>query len=206
MDKRLYFQYYISLIKYNQQLIFTFYTSNDYNSKIIKICLFLILFSSNYTVNTLFFNNRAIHIIYINKGFYNFIQQLPQILYSSIISSFLKIIISYFSLTEGKIIKAKNKKENKAELFKCLLLKFRLFFVINFLFLVIFWYYLACFCAVYKNTQIHVIKDILISFSLSQIYPIFLGLLPGIFRMISLKGEKSDKEYLYLLSKLLQLI
>ena len=79
IDKRLYCQYYISLLKYNQQLIFTFYTSNDYNSKIIKICLFLFLFSLYYVVNTLFFNYKNIHIIYINKGIYTFLLQLPQI-------------------------------------------------------------------------------------------------------------------------------
>ena len=45
LDKRLYYQYYLSLLKYKQLIIFTLYTSNDYNSKIIKICLFLFLFS-----------------------------------------------------------------------------------------------------------------------------------------------------------------
>ena len=39
-DKRSYLEYYISLIKSKQLLIFTFYTSTDYNSKILKISLF----------------------------------------------------------------------------------------------------------------------------------------------------------------------
>ena len=38
IDKRNYFQYYLSLIKKKQILIFTFYITNDYNSIIIKIC------------------------------------------------------------------------------------------------------------------------------------------------------------------------
>ena len=206
LDKRLYSQYYISILKYNQQLIFTFYTSNDYNSKIIKISLFLFLFSSYYVVNTLFFNDGAIQIIYINKGLYNVIFQLPQIIYSSFISGIIKIIFSYFALTERNIIAAKNKRTNKVELFKCLLLKFRLFYIIIITFLIVFWYYLSCFCAVYKNSQIHVIKDNLTSFSLSQLYPIGLCLLPGIFRITSLKDKKGSKENLYLFSKLLQLI
>ena len=40
-DKRTYFQYYFSLIKTKHIIIFTFYTKNDYNSKKIKIILFL---------------------------------------------------------------------------------------------------------------------------------------------------------------------
>ena len=204
LDKRVYLKYYLSLLKYNQLLIFTFYTNNDYNSKIIKICLFFFLFSLNYAVNSLFFNNESIHIIYENKG-YDFIFQIAQIIYSSIISSLIKVIISFFSLTEKNIIKIKKEKKNKniIKLTKCLLVKFILFYILAFLFLIIFWYYLACFCAVYKNSQVYVIKDTLISFSISQIYPLGLCLLPGIFRMISLKG---DKECLYKFSKLLQLI
>ena len=57
IDKRTYFQYYISLIKKKQILIFTFYPTNDYNSMIIKICLFLFSFVLYYTVNALFFND-----------------------------------------------------------------------------------------------------------------------------------------------------
>ena len=207
LDKRNYFHYYLSLLKYNQLLIFTFYTNNDYNSKIIKISLFLFLFSLYYTINTLFFNNESIHNIYKNKGKYDFLFQIPQIIYSSIISSLIKIIISYFSLTEKNIIHIKEKEEkedkNITKLIKCLLVKFILFYILTFLFLILFWYYLACFCAVYKNSQVHVIKDTLASFSISQMYPLCLSLLPGIFRMISLKEEK---ECLYKFSKLLQLI
>ena len=39
-DKRNFYQYYLSLIRTNQLIIFTFYTKNDYNSRIIKICFF----------------------------------------------------------------------------------------------------------------------------------------------------------------------
>ena len=45
-DKRKYCEYYISLLKTKHILIFSFYTSNDYNSKIIKIDLFFVGFVS----------------------------------------------------------------------------------------------------------------------------------------------------------------
>ena len=62
-------------------------------------------------------------------------------------------------------MKKKNYLENKVpQVIKCLLYKFIIFFFISFIFLFFFWYYLACFCAIYKNTQLHLIKDTIISF------------------------------------------
>ena len=55
-DKRTYFQFYISLIKIKQILFFTFFTNNDYNSFIIKLCIFLFSFSLHMVINTMFFN------------------------------------------------------------------------------------------------------------------------------------------------------
>ena len=84
------------------------------------------------------------------------------------------------------------------------MIKFILFFLISFLFLIFFWYYLSCFCAVYENTQIHLIKDTFISFGLSLLYPLGLYLLPGFFRIPSLKSK--NKKCLYIISRLIQLI
>ena len=210
IDKRVYFQYYLSLLKYNQLLIFTFYTSDDYNSRVVKISLFLFLFSLTYAVNSLFFNTETIHSVYIKKGVYNIIDLIPQIIYSSIICSIIKVIISYFSLTEKNIIETKKSKEANSEkivkLFKFLFIKFILFYILVYIFLLLFWYYLACFCAVYKNSQVHVFKDTLISFLLSLLYPFGFCLFPGILRLIALKDKKGNKECLYKSSKILQLI
>ena len=132
------------------------------------------------------------HLIYKNKGIYNFLFQLPQIIYSTIISIILGTILSHLSLTQNNVTKIKNSiyeresNEYKIEFdkfIKRLKLKFVLYFVINFSLLIFFWYYLSCFCAVYKNTQGYLIKDVLISFGISLIYPFLLNLLPGLFRI-----------------------
>ena len=208
LDKRNYIQYYISLLKRKQLLIFTFYTHNDYNSKIIKICLFFFSFSLYYTVNALFFNDSAMHKIY--EGGFNFIYQIPQIIYSSLICSVFNIIVTSLSLSEKNILSLKttnkNRKKQISLVLKCLKIKFFFFFLLKFLFLIVFWYYISCFCAVYRNTQIHLIKDTLISFGISMLYPFGLCLFPGIFRIPSLRANKSDKKCLYKFSKILQLI
>ena len=208
LDKRNYIQYYISLLKKKQLLIFTFYTHNDYNSKIIKICLFFFYFSLYYTVNALFFNDSAMHKIY--EGGFNFKYQIPQIIYSSLICTTFNIIVTSLSLSEKNILSLKttnkNRKKQISLVLKCLKIKFFFFFLLKFLFLIVFWYYISCFCAVYKNTQIHLIKDTLISFGISMLYPFGLCLFPGIFRIPSLRANKSDKKCLYKFSKILQLI
>jgi len=191
-------------------LAFTFFSNNDYNSKSIKICLFLFTFSLYFMTNSLFFTDLTMHKIFIDKGSFNFIYQIPQILYSSIISSVINSFITFLSLSEKNIIELKKSSfitENKVKnLIKCLKVKFFLFFVIDFSLLLLFWYYLSCFCAVYKNTQVHLIKDTLISFGISLIYPLLLYLLPGIFRIKSLRAKNANRECLYKLSKILQLI
>ena len=63
------------------------------------------------------------------------------------------------------------------------------------------------FGAIYKNTQFHLLKDTLISFILSLIYPIGMYLLPGLFRILALSTKiKKRGEILYSISKILQMI
>ena len=72
--------------------------------------------------------------------------------------------------------------------------------------MVFFWYFISCFCAVYKNTQMILIKDTLISFALSMLYPFGLNLIPGLFRIPALRAEKKDQKCLYKASQYIALI
>ena len=65
--------------------MFSFGNFDDYNSPIIKIFLFFFSFSSDFTINALFFNDDTMHKIYQDKGKYNLLFQIPQILYSTLI-------------------------------------------------------------------------------------------------------------------------
>ena len=211
IDRRTFFQYYISLIKTKHILIFSFYT-NDYNSKLIKITLFEFSFTLFYTVNSLFFNDSTMHKIYEEYGAFNFIYQLPRILYSTIISSVITLIVKNLALIESDIIEIKNNiniinnSEKLNKKLKWLKIKMNLFFIITFIFLIIFWFYLSCFDAVYKNTQIHLLKDTLLSFGLSLIYPFVLNILPGLFRIPALKKDTKVHNSLYNFSKIIQII
>ena len=211
-DRRTYCLYYISLIKTNHEIIFTFCLNSDYNSKIIKIDLFLISFILFFTTNAIFFNDDTMHQIYKDKGSFNLAYQLPNIIYSSLISYIFKFILDILALSEGLILKLKEDKTTKdldnrvKSVKKNIKIKFAFYFIISTILLILFWYYVGIFCAVYVNTQIHLIKDTVISYLLSLVSPFFTMLIPGFLRIPSLSNKKKNRRCLYNASKILQLL
>ena len=210
LDERKCFQFYFSLLKTKHIFFFSFLLNNDYNSKVIKIFLFFFNFTIYYFVNALFFDDKTMHKIYEDGGSFNFIYQIPQILYSSIVSTAINSLIKILAISENKILEFKKRKHNsnidqkKKQLEKYLHYKFIMFFIITFIFTIFFWYYLACFCAIYGNTQIHLIKDTIISFGLSLLYPFGFCLFPCIFRIPSLSAKNKNRKYFYKTSLLIQ--
>ena len=208
-DKRDFFRYYISIIKHKHTIIFTFFISNDYNLITIKLSLFLVSFSLYFVINGFFFSDDTMHKIYEDKGSSKFIYQMPQIIYSSVVSLVINTILKILSLSQSSFLKLKKENDlttarNKAQdINKCLKIKFLIFFIFSFLLMVFFWYYISCFCAVYNNTQIILIKDTFISYGISMIYPFFINLIPGFFRIVSLKAKNKEKKCLYNLSLLI---
>ena len=62
-DKRTYFQYYI-IFSYFFICVFAFCPSNDYNSRLIKIGIFILSFNIHYATNFVYYmNERIIHKI-----------------------------------------------------------------------------------------------------------------------------------------------
>ena len=151
------------------------------------------------------------HKIYETKGSYNLEYNLPRIIYSTLISIVLNKILKVLALSNEDIINFKQEKLNddvikkRNSLLNKLKKKFILYFIISFLFLLFFWYYISMFGAIYKNTQYHLLKDTLISFGLSLIYPFGIYVLPGLFRIPALSNGKNKSKYLYDFSKLLQM-
>ena len=130
-----------------------------------------------------------------------------------LISYGIDFLISYFSLSEQDVIRIKNMKIKKKKNIKQkvsvilskLSLKFGFFFPISFIIVLIFGFYITCFCGVYKNTQIHLITDTGISFCLSLITPFIICLLPGILRIVSLKVNNKKRKIMYKIATYLEI-
>ena len=227
-DKREFCEYYFSLIRTKQLIFFSFCDFNDYNSGIVKKFIFFLSFALHYTINALFFTDKIMHQIYQDGGKYNISFQFPYIIYSSIISTItLRIILVTLVLTEKSVLEVKKQinkilaNKKKKEVLKYVIIKFSIFFILNLFLLILFWYYLTCFNAVYENTQIDLIINSIISFGISCAYPFVINIFPTFFRMESLNNKKNkktknkntknkkinkDREYIYKISKYLQLL
>ena len=210
-DKRTFFDFFCCLVKREHIIVFTFIYCSDLNLFCIKISLFIFSISLDLTTNVLFFNDDSMHKIYLDYGKYNFISQIPQIIYSTVISEIFDVFFKFLSLSEKEIYEAKkftsvNKAVNQIKkLMRRIKIKFFCFYLIIFLLLLFFWYFISAFCAVYKNTQTILFKDSLISFVISVIYPFALYLIPTSLRIISLRASKKDKRFLYKLSNVFPL-
>ena len=195
-DNRTFLKLYISFLKTYHLLIFSFFTINDYNSYSIKIFIFFFTFSMNLVTSAMFYSDETMHKIYIDKGEFDYTYQLPQMFYSYIISTLLENILNHLGLYEQDVVEFKKdiiNMKNKIKVLIKIKTKIILFFIIDYILLVLFWLYLGCFCYVYKNTQVHLLIDVLSSFTLSFISPFFIILFSSFIRKISLKNKDKNK-------------
>ena len=211
-DKRTCFEYYFSLLKIKNPIIFSFCPINDFNSMIIKLCIFSLSFSIYYAVNFAFFDDNIMHKIYEIGGKYDVLYFLPKITISFAISYYITVIIKLIFLSERNIFHIRiqptlsgastiaDKEKNN------LVIKYIIFFIGGLIFLVFFWMLLSSFGAVYQNTQMFIFKNALISFSISLFYPLFINIFPCFFRICSLNSKQKNNECMYKLSKFLQVL
>ena len=95
IDKRSFMGLYWSLLKRRHLILFAFYPANDYNLMVIKISFFIISFSLYMTINGFFFSDESMHKVFEDNGDFNFLYQIPQILYSTIVSTIINMILKF---------------------------------------------------------------------------------------------------------------
>ena len=210
-DKRTLLYFFWCLVKREHLIVFTFIYCKDFNLISIKLSLFVFSVCLDMTTNLLFFNDDSMHKIYLDYGKYDFISQIPQIIYSTIISETMDVFLKYLSLSEKEIYETKKHNNPKdaieavKKLIRCLKIKFFFFFFIFFIFMIFSWYFISIFCAIYENTQFILFKDCAFSLLISLLYPFPLYFIPAILRIISLRSEKKDKECMYKISNIFPL-
>ena len=200
IEDRKYYLIFWSLFKNNYDFINAFLISNkqkykQYKFYTIKIIIYINSIIISIILNILFLYNKRMHLLYQEEGNYNFIYNSPQIIFQDLVmiifSKFFEYLIDY----QEKFINIKNNLNNIRfqDLTKCdkiLSIKVRYSFYIIILIINIFaYYYVTCFCIVYKSTQKQIIFDFLYGILLNLIFTIISCIVKTTIKMTFLKSE-----------------
>ena len=210
LDKRCCCTYYGSILVTSHVILNVFGRPNDYNLFSVKLGLLFMTFPINLTFNIFFFTSKSIKLNYtkVMDNISTIWDNMQKAIYSSILSNFLLIILKFLCLTHDSIrslrkIKDVNYAQKKSIcILRCCKFRIFLFYILSFAFLIVFGSYVTCFCGVYENTQISLIKSTFISWGISLIYPFLLCIITSLFRSCSLKCKSST---LYCIKQFLQL-
>ena len=187
---------YWSFLKFKQIILYAFYTS-DKNLKIIKISLFILFVSFYMAFTALFFNDDIMREIYTYKGNTNAAIHIPNIILSSICSIIMAFIVRFVTLNDrdiNKIITEADFKQryDKIELTKrSLNIRAIALFSVSSVIIMLCWYYVSAFCAVFKNSQGHYLINTLASFILCNLWPLITSWITVGLRKLSLNKKSS---------------
>lgn len=197
-DKRSFCRFYWSQLQEKQSIINTFFVKDELEPYHIKVLCFLFGIALYFTLNALFYTESYISEHFNSGGSVNFWtlmkSELTRCLYSSMVgiaaSFFLSCISSSKMRIKSLIKREKNPdrfRQESVEIIKNLRKKMIIFLVVNYILMLLFWYYVSAFCFCYKNTQMSWLIGGLITWGITLIFPFFLCLLIAAFRFLGLK-------------------
>ena len=207
-DNRKFLDMYWYLLRREQIIIFTFVSWNDYNLFSLKLSKLFLTICSDMAFNVFFFSDESMHKIYTSGGENDFVGQIAQMVYSTIISQLLQIYVEYLIMTDSQYYYLKNLKKNSKldkklslSIIKCIKNKLITFYISTTIFFLFFWYSSSAFCAVYANTQRIFVADSYMSSLMGMTYPFALYFISSGLRFLSLKLKGKKKlRILYVLS------
>ena len=108
LDKRSFINIYWSILKREHLIIFTFFVRNDYNLVYVKFSRFIFLVCTDMALNVFFFADETMHKMFLDYGKYNFMQQIPQIAYSTLVGQLIEVFLCFLSMTDKHFYEIKN--------------------------------------------------------------------------------------------------
>ena len=197
LDKRGFCLIYWGYLKEEQIILNTFILEDFLHLRIIKIYIFFFSFTLELFLNSVFYTDEYISDLYSRQGIYDFLNDLPKSILSSVIGLILMFILNILSNSQNAFEEIINDEKNYKSFFlfkdkvnkilKNLKIKLFFFFIINFILMIGFWYYVSSFCAVYFNTQKFVVISTLQSILISMLVPFPFCIIMTILRLISLR-------------------
>ena len=210
-DKRSFCKYYWNILMFSHIILNVFFRHNDYNLFAVKLGLLFMTFPINLTFNIFFYTSKQIKVNYANalddiSGFW---KSISNSIYSSLLSSTLLIMLKFICLTHNSVRVLRKFKDIDAAktksvcVLRCIKIRVTIYYILSLAFLAIFGYYILCFCAIFENTQIQLIKSTFTSWLISLIYPLIICLVTSIFRKLAFKFKN---RILYAIKQLMQFL
>ena len=214
-EKRSFFRLYYIYLLSKEDILNTFFFKIPFQLEQLRICMFIFNYSVDIALNAFFYLSDNIsdryHYTGANKVLFTLLNNLTITLISTIVTilliSFLDSLIQsndqIQSVFEDEEESLKNKqgyevneeRKEKIEktikkIIKCLKLKIAIFFIVEYIIMLFFWYYVTSFCHVYHNTQTSWLIDCIVSFLCSILYNGIFALAFTIIYIISIKWRQ----------------
>ena len=210
-DKRSFCAYYGNILMFSHIILNVFFRHNDYNLFVVKLGLLFMTFPINLTFNTFFYTNKSIKLSYIRSmdDISAFWSNISKTIYSSILSSTLLIILKLICLTHNsvkglrKIKDVGFAKKKSVGILRCIRIRVAIYFILSLSFLVIFGFYNLCFCAIFENTQVILVKSTFTSWLISLSYPFIICFFTGCVRILSFR---CNSKFLHIIKRLMQFL
>ena len=210
-DKRSFCGYYGNILFYSHIILTVFFRRNDFNLNTVKLALLFMTFPISLTMNIFFFTSESIKVSYLKstKNLSAFWSHIDNTIYSSLLSSILLILLRLICLTHNSVRQLRKLRDvNAAQeksicILKCIKVRIVIYYILSFAFIIIFGFYVLCFCAVFENTQITLIKSTFFSWLITLIYPFIICLITSSIRSASFK---CNSKCLYFVKKMMQFL
>ena len=204
-----YLMTYWNYLKFKQIIIFTFFTQTKGIIRSTKIALFILFIAFYMAFTALFFNDSIMRALYIYKGNASAAVHIPNIVLSSICSFIAGIIVRFVCLNERDISKVMSEKhpEERKEMAKKVKkssnLKLIILYAVSGVLILLCWYYVSAFCAIFKNSQKNYLINFFICFIVCNLWPFVTSWIPTIMRRIAL--DKTSDKCLYKASQIVSI-
>jgi len=196
-DKRTFCQLFCNELKERQIIHNTFFVKDKLKPFSIKLIVFIFNIACYFVINGFLFSEEYVMKILrrTSKGFYYFIvDSTKRIVYSSIIGIVINIIVGILFRADKSIRKVQAKyKDNPiiehgeiVKIYKSTKNLYIIFTIINFFVMIVFIFYLFCFCGVYRNCQGDWFEGCFIVFVIMNILPLLGSLLLACLRKLGL--------------------
>ena len=209
-DDRSFCRYYLSVLMISHIILNVFFRHKDFNLFTVKLGLLFMTFPINLTFNIFFFTNKNIKLSYVKNldDISMFWENIANTIYASILSNSLLIILKFICLTHNSVRELRKKDLEYAQntsgcLLRWIKVRISIYYVLSFAFLIVFGFYVLCFCSVFENTQIELIKSTFTSWLISILYPFILCFFTSVIRSAAIKWKS---RCLYAIKLILQFL